>query len=250
MSLQIRNPQAFQSRPAAVLLDLDNTVYAYAPPHREAMKAVRGAMIRNYSFPEAEFDAAFARARGQVKASLGATAASHSRLLYFKAMLEAIGLGSQLQAALNLEQLYWRMFLARIEVFAGVAEFLDELRLAAIPVAVVTDLTAQIQLRKLVYLGLDHHIDVVVTSEEVGADKPDPRLFRAALQRLGAREGSAWFIGDDPVADMQGARAAIGAVTIQKLHEGVVRAEGDAAPAATLEEFPALTALLRSLGNM
>lgn len=47
----------------------------------------------------------------------------------------------------------------------------------------------------------------VVTSAEVGAAKPDPAIFRAALERLGVEPGRALHVGDSP-EDEQGARAA------------------------------------------
>ena len=247
MTVTVLNPDAVQELPKAVLLDFDNTIYPYDPPHEAAIAYVRKTMIRDYSLPESDFDVQFAKARNQVKSLLGATASSHNRLLYFKRTLELLGLGSQIQAALNLEQMYWRTFFSRIEVFPGVPEFLDDLRLAAIPLAVITDLTTQIQLRKIVYLGLDHCLDVVVTSEEAGADKPDPRLFRVALEKLLVKERPVWFIGDNPTADMLGAKKAIGAITFQKLHAGVVPASGDATPDVMFNDYSEIKALLRRL---
>jgi HAD superfamily hydrolase (TIGR01549 family) len=249
MTMNVLNPAAVQELPKAVLLDFDNTIYPYEPPHEAAMAYVRRAMIRDYSLPEADFDLQFAKARDQVKRQLGATASSHSRLLYFKRTLELLGLGSQIQAALNLEQVYWRTFFSRIEVFPGVVDFLEDLRLAAIPLAVITDLTAQIQLRKIVYLGLDHYLDVVVTSEEAGADKPDPRLFCVALEKLLVHERPVWFIGDNPTADMLGAKKSIGAVTIQKLHQGVVPASGEATPDVVFKHFSEIRTLLARLSG-
>ena len=42
-------------------------------------------------------------------------------------------------------------------------------------------LTSQIQLRKLSYFWLEDIFDAVVTSEEVGYDKPDIRIFQLVL---------------------------------------------------------------------
>jgi putative hydrolase of the HAD superfamily len=56
-------------------------------------------------------------------------------------------------------------------------------------------------------LGLAHHFRAVVTSAEVGAPKPDPLPFRAALGALGIEPARALHIGDDEV-DERGAAAA------------------------------------------
>ena len=56
-------------------------------------------------------------------------------------------------------------------------------------------------------LGLDAAVDSVVTSAEVGAQKPAPDVFLAALARLEAKAERAVHVGDDP-ADEAGALAA------------------------------------------
>ena len=103
-------------------------------------------------------------------------------------MLEIMGLGSQVLLALDLEQTYWRTFLSNAILFEGVKELLDDLRLYGIPTAIVTDMTAQLQFRKIVYFGLDHYFDYIVTSEEAGFDKPHKAPFEIALQKMSPKE--------------------------------------------------------------
>ena len=55
-------------------------------------------------------------------------------------------------------------------------------------------------------LGLS--FDAVVTSAEVGWEKPNPRIFRVALDAAGVAARDAWMVGDNPVADVAGAEAA------------------------------------------
>lgn len=57
--------------------------------------------------------------------------------------------------------------------------------------------------------GLGALLDGVVTSAELGVAKPDPALFARALEVAGGvTPADALHVGDDPVADVQGARAA------------------------------------------
>ena len=49
---------------------------------------------------------------------------------------------------------------------------------------------------------------VIVDSTQVGLTKPDPRIFRRALDELGVTPAAATFVGDSFVRDMAGARAA------------------------------------------
>jgi putative hydrolase of the HAD superfamily len=247
MTLSRLNPNALKNRPDGVLFDTDNTLYAYPPAHAAGMNAVRQKAERVFNIGAPKFDAAFAKAREAVKARLKGTASSHSRLLYFQQLLEILGLGSQVMLALDFEQTYWRTFLSSARLFDGVKEFFDDLRIAGIPTAVVTDLTAQIQFRKIIYFGLDHYCDYIVTSEEAGADKPHRAPFELAVQKMNLSGKRVWMIGDNAVADIRGARETIGAVTIQKLHDGVDVGRGTEQPDATVDRFDDLRGVLRDV---
>ena len=56
-------------------------------------------------------------------------------------------------------------------------------------------------------VGLAPSIGVAIDSTVVGCKKPDARIFRAALDALGAAPREAVFVGDSPSRDMAGARA-------------------------------------------
>ena len=57
-------------------------------------------------------------------------------------------------------------------------------------------------------LGLEPYLNFVVTSEEVGADKPKLPIFRTALDRAGVNASEATYIGDQYEIDVVGARGA------------------------------------------
>jgi putative hydrolase of the HAD superfamily len=80
--------------------------------------------------------------------------------------------------------------------------------------------------------GLGELLDGVVTSAEVGASKPDPAIFRAALERAGSEPGQALHVGDTPEEDLAGARAAgIRALLIDRSGDG-----GDIASLAEIDQ--------------
>jgi putative hydrolase of the HAD superfamily len=236
--MQVRDAEAFRVMPSCVLLDLDNTFYAYEPCNAAGMRTVEALAKAKLNLGERDFARCFADARTEVKNRLGPTAASHSRLLYFQRTLELAGYASQPVVSLQMEQAYWRAFLNEAVVFDEAAQFLDDLRIAGVPTVIVTDLTAQIQMRKMIHLGLDRLVDWIVTSEETGADKPSASNFELALAKLGGVEGVVWMIGEDPKSDIAGARAAVDAVCLQKRHAGLkVTDSGPGAPHAVFEHF-------------
>ena len=246
--MKINNPERFNRLPDAFLFDTDNTLYPYDPAHAAAQLAVREKVAKTFSISPEDFDKAFNEARSQVKKRLKHTASSHSRLLYLQRMLEIMGLGSQVLLALDFEQTYWRTFLSNAVLFEGVKDLLDDIRLLGIPTAIVTDLTAQIQFRKVVYFGLDQYFDYIVTSEEAGFDKPHEAPFQIALEKMRPKGDCIWMIGDNPVNDIRGGREKINAVVLQKLHSGVELGTQENAPDASFNEFASLRTLIAKLG--
>jgi putative hydrolase of the HAD superfamily len=246
--VKINNPGRFTRLPDAILFDTDNTLYPYDPAHAAAQQAVREKAVQTFSISPEDFDKAFKEARAQIKTRLKHTASSHSRLLYLQRMLEIMGLGSQVLLALDFEQTYWRTFLSNAILFDGVKELLDDIRLLGIPTAIVTDLTAQIQFRKVVYFGLDHYVDYIVTSEEAGFDKPHEAPFQIALEKMRPAGDCIWMVGDNPVNDIRGGREKINAVTLQKIHEGVEVGTGINEADAIFSDFDEIRKMLAKLG--
>ena len=183
----------------------------------------------------------------EIKDRLGNVASSHSRLLYMQKTIEKLELGTRILTTLDLEQTYWRTFLSNCRLFPGVLDFIQILKSKGVITANITDLTAQIQFRKLVYFGLDEFFDYVVTSEEAGADKPDKRPFEVAFEKLQISPENTWMIGDDPKSDMMGA-GKMGLKKIQKIHDGI-KAEkvGIAKPDFIFSDYSELIALTNSL---
>jgi putative hydrolase of the HAD superfamily len=60
----------------------------------------------------------------------------------------------------------------------------------------------------LEHLGVSKFFSHVFLSSELGADKPDPEIFRRALRLIGTRPNETLHIGDDPERDWKGATQA------------------------------------------
>jgi beta-phosphoglucomutase-like phosphatase (HAD superfamily) len=54
--------------------------------------------------------------------------------------------------------------------------------------------------------GLAPPLAVMIDSQKLGAEKPDPAIFQAALDALGARAGTTLMVGDSLPRDREGAR--------------------------------------------
>ncbi|XP_030449441.1 uncharacterized protein LOC115671901 [Syzygium oleosum] len=87
---------------------------------------------------------------------------------------------------------------------AGAYETMSILKDAGVKLAVVSNF--DIRLRKLLKdLNIVDLFDAVIVSSEVGYEKPDPGIFKAALDQLRVEPNRAVHIGDDEKADKHGA---------------------------------------------
>ena len=97
---------------------------------------------------------------------------------------------------------------ANVAFFEGVPETLRTLKERGILLAIITD-TANSISAKLSWFevgGFGHVWDAIISSIEIGARKPDPRLYHAALEHLGVSAHQAAFVGHRTI-ELEGARA-------------------------------------------
>ena len=107
-------------------------------------------------------------------------------------VLQSSGLGDQ-----HAEQLYSRVIdPAEWAVYPDTVHVLKSLRQKGIRTAVVSNIAWDI---RAVLAAAE--VDEYVLSFEVGAAKPDPRIFTSALARLGVRADEALMIGDSEEND-------------------------------------------------
>ena len=90
----------------------------------------------------------------------------------------------------------------------GVAEGLQALRKMGYLTGIITNGRRLMQNRKLDVSGLRPLLDIAVVSGDEGVHKPDPELFRRTATRLGLPPEACVYVGDHPVNDMEGAKAA------------------------------------------
>jgi putative hydrolase of the HAD superfamily len=101
--------------------------------------------------------------------------------------------------------------------------------------------------RLLEHFGLLQHFAHTTFSDEVAVRKPAPEIFWLTLRAVGAEAASAVHVGDDPVLDVCGARAA-GMRAIQVGHRRSRRA-ADPEPDAIIAGLAALPQAIAELAQ-
>ena len=102
--------------------------------------------------------------------------------------------------------------LANYRLFEDVPSVLDRLAGAGLVLGVVSNFEEWLE-RLLEELGVLGRFEVRVISGAEGMEKPDPRIFRLALERAGVGPEHAVYVGDDPVMDIAPA-AAVGMLPV------------------------------------
>ena len=199
-----------------VLIDLDDTLCNSKFTFQEygtkaAYKVLKEPLdMKNFE----EFEVLLEQAKKEIKIELAGTASSHNRILYFKRIADKRNDRINPEALRRAYREYWKATYDNLKLFPGVIDTLKELRERGLKLAIVSDMTTEIQLEKIHHLKISSYFDTIVTSEEVGIEKPHPSMFHSALHRVQLLAKDVLMIGDNPSKDIVGAEA-LGIETIQ-----------------------------------
>ena len=128
-----------------------------------------------------------------------------------------------------------------IRLYPEVPQVLRDLRAQGYRLGVVSNHTDGL-LRVLGFHGLADRFDTITYSQEAGAEKPDPKIFRLALLRAGCSAEEAVHVGDSVQADVEGARrVGIAPVWVNR------RQEDGPADCPTISDLSGLLAALARL---
>ena len=106
---------------------------------------------------------------------------------------------------LSEDYVYWSPRIVRL--VPGTMELLEYLK-PKYHLHLITNGFEEVQHTKLSGSGMEPYFETLTVSEEVGVKKPNPEIFRYALQKAKATPEESLMIGDEMAVDIDGARAA------------------------------------------
>ena len=190
-----------------IILDLDDTLFDYTNSNECAVQNVINYIIdNNKTYKKYDYEyirTIYDELSSKVKYELINTASSHNKSIYFKHLIEELKLDYSLFLEIN--QLYWNSFYNNMSCFEGVKDFILWNKKNGIKIGILTDYETEYQLIKLEKLELLQYIDCVVTSEEVGIEKPSIQMFSTILGKMGLSSNEVIMIGDNYDKDIKGA---------------------------------------------
>jgi len=193
----------------AVLFDLDDTLFDHWACTRAALADLRRRFPALDSLPVALVETEHRRLLEalHLRVLAGALTVDDARVERFRQLLALAGGTADGDAAAEAAAAYRAAYLAHWRPVEGALELLAAVH-GRLATGVVTNNVAAEQRQKIAACGFGPLLDAVVISEEAGVTKPDPRIFRMALEQLNRTSDEAVMIGDAWETDIAGARAA------------------------------------------
>ena len=197
----------------AVLFDLDDTLFDHRHASRQALEAVRDCHPTVASVDASDLDRRHAEILEALHLRVLAKEITldDARQERFRRLFESVGISpGDLEDGLLARRAavaYRTRYMQSWREVCGATALLRALR-PQVRIGIVSNNLAREQHDKLRFCGFDRYLDAIVISEEAGVAKPDPAIFRQALERLSAEAAETVMIGDAWATDIAGARAA------------------------------------------
>ena len=204
--------------PGLVLFDLNDTLVDHTGTVRRTLLALRNefplldgisttSLTRRYNTLLAEAHPAIVR---------GELDAASARVARFARLLSEFGRTTPADTVARLAGRYREVYQASRRRLPGALGLLRSLSKSC-TVGVLTNNRRSEQVETLTTFGLWPHVDFLITSEETGVPKPDPRAFKIAVRRADGSSATSLMVGDSWDDDVRGAlRAGLRAVWLNR----------------------------------
>ncbi|UOR04345.1 HAD family hydrolase [Hymenobacter aerilatus] len=229
-----------------LLFDLDDTLFDHAGTARAALQA---STVQFSSLATVPLDDLYARYSELLEEMHPRVLAGEihyldARRLRFQQLLAPYHVLDSETATEEFVGLHYDHYRRLRRPVAGAVALLEALK-PRYQIGIITNNRTAEQQDKLAFLGLTNLVDALITSEDVGVPKPDPRIFQAALERLHALPEETVLVGDNWTADVLGARA-VGIRPVWLKRFGTSSPDPTVAVLTGLEPLPEVLRVLES----
>jgi len=114
----------------------------------------------------------------------------------------AISFNEQVRYITAAVMAYHGQKIKHIKLYGDVLKSLEKLKKSSIKTAIITDGIPIKQYEKILRLGIDDLIDLVVISDEIGIRKPNPELFSYCLKKFKVKGHETIYVGDNIYKDI------------------------------------------------
>ncbi|MDD4489316.1 MAG: YjjG family noncanonical pyrimidine nucleotidase [Paludibacter sp.] len=190
-----------------VFIDLDDTIWDFHTNARLSLQQMfdEGDLKNHFSSFD-EFFTIYARKNIELWEAYGKGEITRDFLMAerFRYPLARMGV-DDLQLAEEIGHQYLEILPTKTALMPDAIKVLDYLK-NKYPLTIISNGFREVQYKKINSSGIQHYFTHIVLSEEADALKPDPKIFKHALQLNNALAHEAIMIGDSYDADIRGAK--------------------------------------------
>lgn len=194
----------------SVLFDWFNTLTCYDPPREELYRRVfrengievslqdiyKGLLVGDRNFFNGNVRARVRKFSPEDRA--------RAFMVYTQGIAESSGIVIPAETQFKVIQGVLRIHTGKYALFQDVLPTFQQLKDKNLKLGIITNADKNVA-DLIASLGLRPWLDVLVTSEQVGVEKPDKEIFLAALKELGIQASEAVYTGDQYQSDVLGA---------------------------------------------
>lgn len=184
-----------------IIFDLDDTIYNYTNCHNVSMNVIFKLISEYTKFDIKYIEKIYTNIDNNHKALTINSASSHNKYIKFKHLLEKLNMT-------NVEEIhkkYWEIFYQNIKLNDGVLDLIIWLKSIGIKLYILTDYETEYQIEKLKQLNIFDYFDYILTSEEIGCEKPSIHCFNYIIMKTNSNINEIIMIGDSLNKDILGA---------------------------------------------
>tara|TARA_X000000368_G_scaffold418454_1_gene418150 strand:- start:3732 stop:5399 length:1668 start_codon:yes stop_codon:yes gene_type:complete len=187
-----------------IIFDVDNTLYNYDFCHEKAINSIFYNISNENKCNIDSVEKLYNEINKTHKSLTINTASSHNKYIKIKQLLDKYNMINYDE----MHNLYWDTFYKNMNPFKGVIDFIKWNKSIGIIIGILTDYETEYQIEKLKRLDLLQYIDCIVTSEEIGCEKPSIHAFNYILMKMDATRHETIMIGDNFKKDIIGSKEA------------------------------------------
>lgn len=190
------------------LIDIDDTITNSSECYPFGRTVTEEFLAKKLQVTVEEIHTARDESRKDVNTRGHGNSSSHSRHLYIEDAIRRVTWKHHVRLAQEAHELYRATVIPLMKLEPGVDDFFIFLKKNKTKIVLISDMTHDIQVKKLIHLKVVDTLDLLVTSEVAFCEKPDKGIFEYIFALVWETDPKKYFmVGDSLSRDITGAIA-------------------------------------------